>query len=258
MEPSKSLQIGKYTIPQPCPVPWDEMDALDGRNRHCAQCSQVVHDLTGKSLCEIDALYAANEGKLCGNITVDELGNPLYFKGTESKRKVIYLKHLAAAASLFFLYQTPQANSFDSKARKYRSDTEQSIQIHPPGTGIVPTEATNTLVTGVVLTQSGYETEDSLRIEIRSGGKQIAQGFTSNGLFHFDLEGKLKPEDEIKVVVEGARFDLGVRYHDRKYGGTELATTLGKSQNLTLTVKYDAPERMPMKLGGAVVRRDDL
>ena len=65
-------------------------------------------------------------------------------------------------------------------------------------------------------------------------------------------------EDEIKVVVAGARFDLGVRYHDRKYGGTELATTLGKSQNLTLTVKYDAPERMPMKLGGAVVRRDDL
>jgi hypothetical protein len=253
MEAPKPLVIGKFRIPEPCAVPWDEMQDHDGVNRNCSRCNSVVHDLTGMSMAEIDQLYAANNGKLCGNITVDELRNPLYFKGTEAKRKPVYLKHLAAAASMFLIYQSPQA----SPPPPSSAPTQLMVQPLEPKVAEsrnLVTEANNTLVTGVVLTTAGQETQDSLRIEIQSNNKLIATGFTSNGLFHFDLKDKLKPTDNIRVKVFAAKFDIGVRYQDRRYGNAETETQVGKAQNLVLNVPYSAPEQRPIKLGGVMIR----
>lgn len=252
MESPKPLQFGGFLIPKPCEVQWAAMQELDGRNRHCQRCNHAVYDLTGMSISEIDSLFKANDGKLCGNFSIDELGNPIYFKGSNSPRKPVYLKHLAAAASMFFLYQTPQATSSSSTLGSQPNTKAFHNELLLEEGGIVPTEATNTLVTGVVFTQFGDEINDSLKVEIIYGGKSIASAFTSNGLFHFDLQDKLKPEDEIRVEVAGARFDQGIRYRDRKYGSIRQQVKLGKSQNLNLTVNFTAPEPMPRKLGGAV------
>lgn len=248
MNPShRPLRIGNFEIPEPCPVPWDEMRP-EGVNKHCLRCNKVVHDLTGMSISEIERLFEANGGRLCGSFAVDGDGNPIYYRGEQGKRKPVYLKHIAAAASMLLLYQFPQAKPI--------AVVKPRVELALPGNrgpSTVPTEKTNTLVTGMVLTEYGDETHDSLLVKIKFEGKTIASAYTSSGLFHFDLADKLRPEDVITITVSGKTFDPGVKYRERKYGSAQQSTSLGKAQNVALKVDYQPAERPPYK--GGMVRR---
>lgn len=248
----KRIRFGNLEIPSPCEVPWEEMDAHSGKNRVCRRCNKVVHDLTGLTESEIERLFVVNGGQLCGNVSLDFEGNPLYLKDNPKKSKYAFLKHTAAAASFLLLYPTPQGKSSTGLP------TSIERTLYPDGGGkTAPTEKTNTLISGVILTESEEEIEDSLLVTISFGGKKIASDFATYGLFSFELDQVLKPTDEIKIIVSGRTFDPGMMYRERKYGSAVLQLPLGKAQNVQLKVAFTPPTSPPRKFGGMMRRPND-
>jgi hypothetical protein len=253
----KQLKIGQFEIPETCTVPWEEMDAHPSGNRMCRQCNKVVHDLTGMSEAEIEALFERNGGSLCGNFSLDELGNPIYFRNELQPRKPKYLKHLAAAASLILLYQTPHAGGGSTTSGPRNDVTwnlEGPVKSNKNASTITPEN--NTLVSGVILTPDSIEIHDSLKVQIYANGKWVRNLKSQGGFFSTDFEGKLKPTDKIKIVVVGHAFDTNLKYESRKYGGASMETTLGHAQNVQMVVAYTPPIGY-RKTGGVMVRSFD-
>jgi len=61
-------------IADPCPVAWDEMSGTDAQ-RHCAQCSKTVHDLSAMAPAAAAALLAgAAPGGTCVRVRCDRDG----------------------------------------------------------------------------------------------------------------------------------------------------------------------------------------
>ncbi len=248
----KRLDIGKFEISETCSVPWEEMDMHTGGNRMCRQCDQVVHDLTGMSETEIEALFHRNGGMLCGNFTLDAAGNPIYFKNESRPKKVRFLKHWAAAASIFLLYQTPQAGG-------HNAGTTTSIALPPISEGDGSAKSTptltpqnNTLLSGVILTQDSSEISDTLQVDIFAKGNQVASLQAQNGLFHHDFANALSPTDSVTIVVQARVIHPENVWNKREYKGTTYQTTLGNAQNMKITVAYRHPEA---KLGGVMAPR---
>jgi hypothetical protein len=244
------LNIGQFQIPEPCTVPWEQMDAHTAGNRFCRSCNHVVHDLTGMSEHEIEVLMAAQGGKLCGAFALDVQGNAIYFKQDPPRKKARFLKHFAAAASLILLYQTPQAG---------RAMAPTTLQ--PPADPIAGspnlTPRTNTLLSGVILTQDSIEIGDSLLVEIFAKGNLLVSTYAKAGLFHHDFADALLPTDVIKIVVHGKTFAQGELYNERKYKGNALITTLGNAQNVQVRVQYTPPVRRIMT-GGRLMKVTDI
>jgi hypothetical protein len=252
-KPSK-ISFGQLEIPEPCTVPWDEMDAHAEGQRLCQHCNHVVHDLTGMSTSEIEALYRQQGGKLCGNFSLDEAGQPIYFRGQQRPHKVRLLKHWIAAASLFLLYQSPQAGSAGGNlsAMESPANAEGNPKGNQPAQETITPES-NTLLSGLVLTQDSMEIHDDLAVEIFLRGKKLMTLQSVAGLFHHDFAGQLQPTDVLTIHVIGKTFNPGDTYRERKYGSASIETTLGHAQNIAVTVPFKAPPRP--KMAGRVIRR---
>src|SRR5688572_17062520 len=109
----KPYTFGKFSIPEPCLVPWEDMDRQEDRNRFCKQCKKVVHDISGMTPSQIEALEAQNGGNLCGAFF---LNHPPLEKDPVKPRPYtllpLWLKGTAAAAALsFLLLQPPKAKA---------------------------------------------------------------------------------------------------------------------------------------------------
>lgn len=252
----KPIEIGEFQIATPCEKTWESMESMAPDRRFCEQCLHVVHDLTGMSESQLAALYARNGGKLCGFFTMDADGHPIYYQNQGLPRKPRFLKHFAAAASMFLLYQTPQSSGkacIPAANASFATPLPSSLLSKPAVTETI-TPANNTLLSAVILAQDSSEIRDSLRVDVFAKGERITKLYSEAGLVHVDFGNELKPTDEIKIVVHDCVFDQGLRYRERKYHGASLTTTLGNAQNLQIVVQYTAPER-PQKLGGVVSHR---
>lgn len=247
------LRFGELEIPDPCAVPWADMDAHGDVNKHCRQCNHVVHDLTGMSESEIAALYRSLGGKLCGAVSIDDHGKPIVFRNLHRPQKVRLLKHWVAAASLFLLYQTPQAGSslVDRPSRENTLPLEGG-ELPASATAKTVTPETNTLVSGLIITKDSTEIHDSLDVEIFYEGKVLMTLQAVNGFFHHDFTGQLKPTDTVTISVVPKVYARDT-YNERKYGGAQLATTVGNGQNVTVPIFFWAPPRA--KLAGKVMPR---
>ncbi len=60
-----------FTIGDPCHEDWQSMTPTE-KGRFCDVCAKCVIDLRGKSQNEIQDLYVANEGNLCGTMSPDQ------------------------------------------------------------------------------------------------------------------------------------------------------------------------------------------
>ena len=59
--------LNQYTIPDPCPMDWDDMDG-DDRSRYCTACGKHVHDLTTVTTEEAAGTIRQQGAELCGRI----------------------------------------------------------------------------------------------------------------------------------------------------------------------------------------------
>lgn len=60
-----------FTIGEPCHEDWQSMTPTE-KGRYCDVCAKCVIDLRGKSQTEIQDLYVANEGNLCGTMSTTQ------------------------------------------------------------------------------------------------------------------------------------------------------------------------------------------
>lgn len=187
------IQDGKVDLAQPCEIPWNQMDAVEGKNRFCRQCTKVVHDITGMTREEIHTLLLSNPGNVCVNFV--DLRLP---KDTETKlpktnaprRKSGQIRYIAATAAMWVLLQQAQG----APLLKPRIE----IVSNPPAGD---TLASKTIVSGKVLDNNNDLVPEEMDILITCQGTEVARTKTRAGLFSIDLAGRLSPTDLIKVSV---------------------------------------------------------
>ncbi len=89
-------------LPEPCEMPWAEMQRTDQGRRFCDSCSKHVHDLSSMTRSEALELLAKEDWNICVNYQVTPEGD-MVFKAeppTKLQRQVEGIKKLLAAASL--------------------------------------------------------------------------------------------------------------------------------------------------------------
>jgi hypothetical protein len=235
---SVPYSTGKLVLHSPCHVGKEAFTQLEGGNKFCSQCQKKVHDMTRLSEEEIKALFAANGGNVCGSIRV-RVPKTVVEREVEAApvirfRKPMFLKQLAAAASFILLYQTSSAKPV---AKPLIIWTEPRV---PDGNGGEVTTKTNTLVSGVILNQDSIEVPLDIPISIYANSKLVAKITSRNGLFSYEFDGQLKPDDVIGIVIQkhDARKD---EPEGSSYGAGKLVTRLGDAQNIRLVIRYDFP-----------------
>jgi hypothetical protein len=229
----KPYTFGKFLIPEPCLVPWEEMDRQEDKNRFCQQCKKVVHDISGMSPSQIEALEAKNGGNLCGAFFLNR--PPLEkdpVKPSVYSLIPLWLKGTAAAAAFaIFLLQPPRAKAITS--------LPQQTWVNP-GSG-KPDSATvspSFMLSSVVLDQNGNNIIDNILVKITLPNGEKREIETTAGFFVLHLEGLAKPEEQLEITVDAQKFEdySGSRTYP-KWNSTIVA---GEAQNLkaTLQVTY--------------------
>lgn len=66
MYPATRISLEQINIPEPCSVPWSDMQG-DHRVRHCQHCDKYVYNLSALSRREVEQLLADRLGQLCVN-----------------------------------------------------------------------------------------------------------------------------------------------------------------------------------------------
>lgn len=219
---------------EPCPVAWESMVVCGDRQRFCGECNQVVHDLAGRSPIEIKRLFEAHGGELCGSFALDDAGYAIL--GKEARRPVVrYLKHWAAAATLFLICQTPHATLPTLKAP---TELPFATADRAAGTelGTQPIIPNNTLITGLIKDQHHNDLRTDFHVVVFKNGTKIAEGTAINGLFMFDLRHLAAPEDIVTVTVK-AKEILHLRRPAEKYAEVSLTTMLATAQNLHIEIQ---------------------
>jgi hypothetical protein len=114
---------GKFIIQEPCHEDWTAMTPTD-QGRFCAACSKCVIDLTNKQPTEIKEIYQANDGDVCGRMSVSQFISP-----TQPERhtddlpyasqvlKKLQLFAVALLATFSFAFQTVQAQDRPIKGK---------------------------------------------------------------------------------------------------------------------------------------------
>jgi hypothetical protein len=59
--------LEQFTIPDPCPMNWDDMDG-DARTRYCTACGEHVHDLTAVTAEEAAGTIRHQGAQVCGRL----------------------------------------------------------------------------------------------------------------------------------------------------------------------------------------------
>jgi hypothetical protein len=242
------FSTGKLTLHSPCSVGKEAFTAVEGGNKFCSQCQKVVHDMTKLTEEEIKALFIANAGKVCGTIRVQPQPVAEVLPPRVPVRKVRFLKHFAAAASIFFLYHSPQLKAAPKALTSLNAiDPEKGTS---GGTESNDTPwKTNTLVTGVVINQDSELVPLDIPILVYANKKLIAETQSSHGLFTIDLKDKLKPDDVIELVVKPKKEDGTISRWGDSWGGGKATSRLGDAQNLNIKVEYHFPMMIEGGLG---------
>jgi hypothetical protein len=100
----------KISFPSPCPERWDAMSS-EGRNRHCAQCSKTIHDLSRHTLREVDSLLRSGE-EVCARGLIDMHGRVVM----KPRRRVRLWRVLTSALASVALLFSPALVLAGSKA----------------------------------------------------------------------------------------------------------------------------------------------
>lgn len=67
----------RFSIPEPCNVPWNGMRPVDTDQRHCSSCAKVVTDFSKMSDDELMLYFRHNGGKICGRLSATQLNRPM-------------------------------------------------------------------------------------------------------------------------------------------------------------------------------------
>jgi hypothetical protein len=227
---------GRLVLQSPCSVGREAFSPTGDGNKFCSKCTKVVHDMTRLSEAEIKALFLANAGNVCGSIRV-QIPRPEPEPLPQSpSRKPLYIKQLAAAASIFLLYATSQAKPVSKLAIAWQTLVDLTGD-KTLGDRVDP-HKTNTLVTGVIMNQDSELVPLDIPVLIFSGKTLVAEVKTSNGLFRVDLVNKLKPDDVIEIVVR-ERSNTKTTVLEDTHGGGKAILRLGDAQNVVIKVDYD-------------------
>lgn len=112
---------GKFIIQEPCHEDWTAMTPNE-QGRFCAACQKCVIDLTNKQPAEIKEIYQANDGDVCGRMSVSQFvstpqrstdNSPF----TSQVLKKLQVFALALLATFSFGYQTVQAQKRPIKGK---------------------------------------------------------------------------------------------------------------------------------------------
>jgi hypothetical protein len=232
----KNIQI------KPCKVDWYAMEADQDGNRFCQNCNKVVHDMSEMSEAEADAFLNANPGS-CGNFLASQIDA---VPNTENKifatvrlaKSAAWKKAAAAAAAFALLHGTMPADLLNTELNEAAIERLLS---DPPTIG----PSTNTLLTGVLVSDNGHAIRDLITMQISCGNKLVDFPVTvENGLFMVDLSAKLLPSDTIEIIIPEQSS------RSAKYPKTTFKTTLGDGQNLNIPIAVQYTRRT----GGVMVR----
>lgn len=236
----KNIQI------KPCNIGWHAMDVHEDDNRFCLSCSKVVHDMSEMTESEAEAFLDANPGS-CGNFLAWQVDTvtPEHINLPKAKKRSTWKKAAAAAAALALLHGNMPADVLNTDLQQKTIERLASDPSRSNPDPIGP--STNTLLTGVLVSDGGHEIRDPLTIHISCGKKLIDfEIVVENGLFAIDLSEKLAPSDQIEILIP----EQSHRYN--KYPNTKFKTSLGEGQNLNIPIAVQYAKR----LGGVMIRRD--
>jgi hypothetical protein len=99
--PTNISLLQLVTIPEPCLVPWDQMEG-DSKVRFCSRCEKSVYNLSAMTSEEADRVIRENGGQLCGQIQRRHDGSIITQRPISHWRIVRWLSAAAAAVSAMF------------------------------------------------------------------------------------------------------------------------------------------------------------
>ncbi len=186
------IQDGKVEIAQPCTVPWNEMDAAEGKNRFCHACQKEVHNITGMSRDEIYALLASDPGNVCVNFVDIRLPKDTETKWPKSQtRKAKPIRYIAASAAILLLLQ--QSNTAPL--------AQNRIELNPVRPADPQKLSSNTIVSGIILDRNGNAPSEDFEVILSCEGTEVTRLKTRGGMFATDLKDHLSPADMITISV---------------------------------------------------------
>ncbi len=245
---------GRLVLNSPCHVGNEAFTPTAEGNQFCSACKKVVHDMTKLSEAETKALFLANEGKVCGSFTLQIPRPEPQYSPASPLRKPLYIKQLAAAASIFLLYQTTQAKPISKPSIAWQ--TLANLTGDDSLRGNLDPRKTNTLVTGVILNQDSELVSIEIPVLIYAGKTLVAQVKTNNGMFRVDLGDKLKPDAVIEIVVRERKSSTKEVYLET-YGPGKAISRLGDAQNVVVQVEYHFPRMLMGDIGWEDVESTD-
>ncbi|HET6991365.1 MAG TPA: hypothetical protein VFJ43_08585, partial [Bacteroidia bacterium] len=113
----------KFTIPEPCNVPWKGMIPVDTDQRYCSSCDKVVTDFSKMSDDELMLYFRHNNGKICGRLHKTQLNRPMNLLPEKTVNAKWWRTLILIPLTLFgkqakaqFVYATKQMQSPDTAA----------------------------------------------------------------------------------------------------------------------------------------------
>jgi hypothetical protein len=170
------------------------MQPVAERQRHCAACAKVVHNITGMSREEIFALLQSDPGNVCVNFVDIKVVEGTEIKAMRLKVKpkpATQLRYVAATAALLLLVQQSHTAPLRLQPMEWQPETPAHPQTNPA----------NTIVSGMVVDQDGKQIWRDLEVLISCDGVEMARLKAQNGLFSCDLQGHSDPGDIITIAI---------------------------------------------------------
>ncbi|MFK7819043.1 MAG: hypothetical protein AB8G99_10015 [Planctomycetaceae bacterium] len=90
--------LNRSSIPNPCPVAWDDMTG-DDKSRHCSQCDKSVYHLSNRTAQEATKLIADHKGDLCVQGIFRVSDGKLITKPTRKQRLGRFIRRMIVATA---------------------------------------------------------------------------------------------------------------------------------------------------------------
>lgn len=134
--------------------------------------------------------------------------------------KKTYLRLIVLALLLFMVQPWVVAKGHDAgdKPRKEAPKAKPTV---------------NTLLSGVILDKGDNLITQEIPVRVYRNGVRIAEITPQNGMFTFDLKGKVDANDDIDVVIWPEREN---RWN--QHGGKTIRVNVASAQNLLMKIDY--------------------